>query len=261
MKIRENVSIAEAALDDFASGFRMEKLHVRGDGYWPHLRQTICDLLQPHDAVLAEVLGFTSIDYMAFMERTEAAAQKLLEAELEAIGPFLERVRPWFRKADKIGMEPDDPDGWARFQAENEAELVAGKERFDRFGDPAMFVFAPRSKAEESILQVLSCACGENHEFHGKKPEHAFFPLTDSLTDRRPILRHGAVYYAFNLAKLQREAYTLVGDVLRSRAPEYWKDKFLPARDAYLEMETGLLFQKAMPFAQVLPNARYPLSK
>lgn len=260
MTWQTDASTAEAAIDDFVSAFRMEKLHVRGDGYWPHLRLTIFDLLQPHDATLAEVLGFTSTDYMAFMERTETDAQKFMEAELEALRPFLKRVRPWFRKTKGVATEPNDPEGWARFHAENEAELVAGKARFDRFGDPAMFVFYPRNEAENSILRALSCGCGENREFHGQKPEHAFFPLTDSLTDRRPILRHGGVCYAFNLAKLQREAYTLVGDVLRSRAPDYWQKKFLPARDAYLEAETARLFQRVLPSAQVLTTVRYPLA-
>jgi len=252
---------SEEAIGDFADAFRLEKLHVRGEAYWPHLKTTILDLLKSHDPKLREVLGFTSVDYFRFMERTESEVQNRLDAQVEThVRPYADRMRPWFHVNKGGDSEPTNQAAFARFLAENETELVAARARFDLFGGPEVFVFCPRSDAEERILAALSCECGENTAFHGKKPEHAFWPLTDSLTDHRPIIQKAGTYYAFNLPKLSREAYTLIGDLLRTLAPDYWRDVFLKARDAYLEMEAARLLQHALPNAQVLRSVDYPLT-
>lgn len=260
LKIRSDASPADEALDDFSSAFRMEKLHVRGDGYWPHLRRTMLDLMRPHEEMLKATLGFFAEDYTGFMDRTENLVQERVRAELHALTPYFELVRPWFHKNREGQSECVDPAGWENFHRENAVELTAGKLRFDRFGDPEMFAFMAKSESEEAILRALSTECAENREFLGAKPEHAFFPLTSSGMDRRLILRFAGKCYAFNLAKLQRETYTLIGDLLRERAPDYWENTFLPARDLYLESEAARLFAQALPGADVWAGVSYPLA-
>ncbi len=127
-------------------------------------------------------------------------------------------------------------------------------------GQPALFVISPETREEEAILAVLSCSFGDNKLFHGTKPEHAFWPLTGSLTEQKPIICHEGIHYSFHLAKLQRDAYTLLGNLLRNADSEYWKDKFLPSRDEYLERETTRLFKVALPYAKVLTGMSYDLS-
>ena len=254
-------SPAEEAVGEFAASFRADKLHVRGDGYWPHLRQTTLELLRPHDARLRTVLGFTSEDYLAFMERTEAEGQARLDTQGEThIAPYVERIRPWLHEDEKGRLVPKHPAALARFWEEHEEELTAAKNLFDCAGGPEIYVFSEKNEAERRILAALSTACGGNTEFHGRKPEHAFWPLTESRTDKKPILRHADRHYAFQLTKLQREAYTLIGDLLRVADPSYWQDSFLKARDDYLEAETARLVRHALPSAEVLTTVAYPLA-
>jgi len=261
MSLPARESATEAALGDIAASFRADRLHVRGDGYWPHLRQTSLDLLRPHDAKLLEVLGFTSSDYFAFMEYMETEGQARFDADAEAnIRPFVERIRPWMHENAEGQTVPKNPEEFAKFWEENAAELDAAKVRFDRVHGPAVYRFAARTNAEARILAALSTAIGENADFHGRKPEHAFSPLTESRTDRRPILVHDGNYYAFHLARPQRESYTIIGDLLRAADPDYWAHKFLKARDDYLEAETARLLQRALPSAEVLQKVEYPIA-
>jgi hypothetical protein len=254
-------SPAEEALGDIAASFRADRLHVRGDGYWPHLRRTSLDLLQRHDAKLLEVLGFTSGDYFTFMEYMETEGQARFDADVEAnIRPFVDQIRPWMHENAEGQTVPKDPEAFAKFWEENSAELDAAKLRFDRVHGPTVYRFAARNDAEARILAALSTTIGENTDFHGRKPEHAFSPLTESRTDRRPIIAHGGNHYAFHLTRPQREAYTIIGDLLRAADPEYWEHKFLKARDDYLEAETARLLQQALPSAEVLREVEYPLA-
>lgn len=256
-KRRTNGTIG-SALESISDSFRMDKLHVRGDGYWLHLKQTINDLLRSHDSKLKAALGFTTQEYLSFMERSENELNSQLLAEAKThLDPFMKLYRPWLRG----GTDDDDrldEAGWSRYVAEHETEVAEAKAMFDAFGSPDAFLFRPQSEAETLILKSLSCGIGENSLFHGAKPEHAFWPLTPSATDSRPIVQHEGKFYGFNLSKLSREAYTLIGDLLRKADPHYWKNTLLKQRDEYLEEETARLFQQALPSAQVLKSVFYP---
>ena len=63
-----------------------------------------------------------------------------------------------------------------------------------------------------------------------------------------------------HLTEPQREAYTIIGDLVRAADRGHWQDTFLKARDDYLEAETTQLLQCALPAAQVLTNVSYPLA-
>lgn len=254
---RRTKGASQSAIEDIAESFRMDKLHVRGDGYWSHLKRTICDLLQPHDSKLKDALGFTTQAYLGFMERTEDELNRRLLAEAAThLEPFMKLYRPWLRGGDDEGNNLDE-EGWSRYVAEHETEVAEAKAKFDAFGSPAAFVFRPQSEDEILILKALSCDVGANSSFHGSKPEHAFWPLTPSATDSLPVVHHEGAFFGFNLPKLSREAYTLIGDLLREVDPHYWTNKFIKQRDAYLEAEASKLIQQALPSAQVLKSVFY----
>ncbi|MBL9144862.1 MAG: hypothetical protein JNM99_14370 [Verrucomicrobiaceae bacterium] len=249
---------AENAIDDIANSFQLDKLHVRGDGYWPHLKQTIQDLMQPHEAHLKKVLGFTAAEYINFMERTEDGLNLGLLNEAEThCEPFMAMYRPWFRNGTTNDDQFDD-EGWKQSVDAHTTEVAEAKAKLDAYGSAKHFRFQATSQAEKCILEALSCEIGSNTIFHGTKPEHAFWPLTPSATDARPIVCHEGEFYGFNLSKLSREAYTLIGDLLRRSDPGYWGTTFNKQRDNYLETETAKLLQKALPSAKVLRTVFYP---
>ncbi len=258
---RRSLNDSREPIESLSDSFRQDKLHVRGDGYWPHLRLTIMDLLQPHDAKLQEVLGFTSHDYQQFMDRTELELQDRLSAEMVThVRPYVELMKPWYQVENRTSAQSSNPTGWEEFVTGNDEHIVVAKALFDKFGTPSSFVFSPHTPAEHHILDALTCDFGTNNWFHGRKPEDTFWPLTDSRTSARPILRRAGLYYAFHIPKLQREAYTLIGDVLREAAPNYWEHEFLDARDNYLENEVSRLLKKALPDAEVLQSVEYPIA-
>ncbi len=248
-------------LGEIAASFRLERMHVRGDAYWPHLRQTLVDLLAPHDARLQQVLGFTSADFVRFMERTEVLVNQRFDDELEThLKPFQRLMRPW-RQHLVSGVESSATESarFAEFIEANSDAVADTKRKFDDFGTPGLFVITPATREEEAILAALTCSFGDNALFHGTKPEHTFWPLTDSLTERKPILFHDGIYYAFHLPKILRGAHTLIGHLLRQADSDAWKNKFLPARDDYLERETARLFQVALPNAKIMTTMIYDL--
>jgi hypothetical protein len=251
---RRTKDVIQSPIEEISDSFRLDKLHVRGDGYWLHLRQTIQDLLQPHDPKLQEALGFSTKEYLDFMQRTEEQLNELLFNESEThIGPYRDMFRPWLRENGDLDVE-----GWSQYAAHHQAEVAQAKAKFDAYGSASAFAFRPTTQAEERILLALSCEVGANSLFHGTKPEHAFWPLTPSATDSLPILRYENTFYGFNLSKLGREAHTLIGDLLRKSDPDYWEHKFIGHRDNYLEAETARLFNWALPGAKIFQCVIYP---
>lgn len=258
--MREVANASEdSPLNNIADQFRMERLHVRGDAFWPHLRSTMLDLLSPHDAMLHAVLGFTSSDFFRFMERTERLVNERFAAELDThVRPYRALMKPWahLASAEKAVSSREEAQFREFLEAHSDA-VAAAKGKFDEFGTPSLFVIAAESVEEKAILAALSCSLGENRLFHGTKPEHRFWPLTESLTNRKPIIRHEGVHYAFHLPQIQRGAHTLISNLLREADPKYWKDKFLTSRDDYLERETASLFRGVLPNGKILTSMVY----
>jgi len=245
-------------IEELADSFRNVKIHVRGDGYWPHLRETMMGLLTPHADKLREVLGFSYQDYLAFMDRTESEIEARCSSEMRELGKrYRELMKPWFKS---IAEDESESSAFQAFVSENRDEIDMAKANFDRIGTPSIYILNPTTEAEQKIVSSFSSEVGINRDFHGSKPAHAFWPLTPTCTDRCPILSRAGVHYAFNISKLQREAHNLIGDLLRDRDAQYWERKFLPDRDQYLERETARLFRTAFPGALVFENMVYPLS-
>jgi len=254
---------ANKSLSEIAHSFRMDRLHVRGDAFWPHLRKTISDLLAPHDRHLKTTLGFASSDFFGLFDRAEKLLNERFQIEhREMCAPYTTLLRPW-RAAMAL---PDDSLSeeavrFHKFCEENADAISKARRSFDEFGTPNLFAITPETSEEKAVISALSCTFGDDSEFHGLKPDHAFWPLTASLTERKPIIRHGGSLFAFHLPKIQREAYDIISRMLRASAPDYWESQFLSARDTYLEREVAVLFRQALPSATIITGAIYPFGK
>ncbi|MGH8102588.1 MAG: hypothetical protein ACREIW_14935, partial [Chthoniobacterales bacterium] len=259
--LREPAEARNDPLHEIAEQLRADRLHVRGDAYWPHLRRTLSDLLVPHDSMLNETLGFITADFFRLMERTERLIDDRFAEEMRThIAPYRTLMQPWAsRLRSGQRLAPSDNVAFEEFLKANADAIAPAKRSFDSFGTPGLFVITAESDAEEAILAKLRCSFGDNRLFHGTKAEHSFWPLTDSLTHHKPIIRHGNADYAFLLSYILRGGYTLISELLREADPNYWKQKFLPARDSYLEREAENLLQSALPHATILARAEYKL--
>jgi hypothetical protein len=247
-------------LDEIADSFRANRMHVRGDGYWPHLRKTMMDLLFPHDLKFQELLGFTSKNFLEFMEGAEKALNRRVFKQLEThVEPFQRLMRPWGKYFNPKGdsIPSDKAAEFEAFLEQNAEAFAMAKRNFDAFGTPDLFVIVPEKKEEENILRALSCSFGENIAFQGRTHKDAFWPLTSSIIEQRPIIFHNGIYYAFHLPAILRGAYELISHLLKTSDPDYWTRTLLPSRDNYLEEETARLLRKALPHGKVVQEFTY----
>lgn len=247
-------------IDEIANSFRADRLHVRGDGYWPHLRKTMTDLLSPHDVKLQALLSFSSKNLFEFMERAESALNRRVEADLKThVEPFHRLMRPWRKYLDpkNESLAPDQSAEFETFLDQNAEAFAAAKAKFDAFGSSELFSISPNTIEEERILKVLSCQFGENIPFQGRGSDDAFWPLTTSITEQRPIIFHDGAFYAFHIPAVLRGTYDLISHLLNESDPGYWKNAFLRARDKYLEDETAKLFRNVLPHANVFQGLHY----
>lgn len=250
-------------IDEIADSFRADRLHVRGDGYWPHLRKTMTDLLSPHDPKLKALLGFSSENLLEFMERSESILNKRVLAELNShVEPFHRLMRPWrkFLDPQNESIAPDQSAEFETFLDQNADAFAAAKAKFDAFGSSELFSIAPKTTEEERILKILSCRFGDNTIFQGERVDSSFWPLTPSITEQRPIIYHNDTFYAFHLPAILRGTYGLISHLFKTADPVYWKQTFLRARDTYLEDETARLFHRALPYADVFQGLQYRVS-
>lgn len=254
-----NSSDPEAnALEDLSKSFQLQKLHVRGDGYEHHLKQTWHDMMKPHVGVFKQEVGFTFDDYIGLTDRLEAVIEDRINQESDQKHvPYRNLLRPWM---DELQSGNQLSAACQKFMQENEEVIKVAKTSFDAFGSSDSFLVIPASAQEERILRLMSCDFGDNSSFAGEKKRFLFWPLNETVTDKKPFIHHCGKYYALNFAKIGRTAYDLLSNALRDANPKYWQKQFLSARDTYLEKETAHLFQKVLPAARVLSSVFYPLA-
>lgn len=244
-------------LSEMSISFQMQKLHVRGDGYCHHLKQTWHDILTPHAEMFQESTGFDFVDYIKLVERLERVIEDRVNQESDLkVAPYREIFRPW---RNELKSDNGLSDEFRKFLNDQSDQIEFAKRSFDEFGSPESFLVDAESNAEKRILAAHSCSFGDNEKFSGENVQFRFWPLNETLTDRNPFIRHQDKYYAFNLAKIGRNTYDFLSNALRDTNPKYWQTNFLPARDRYLEEETARLFQKALPEARVITSAFYPI--
>lgn len=247
----------DEALAELSKSFQVQKLHVRGEGYWQHLRQTWHGLMQPHHKTLQKAVGFSFDDYLSLSDRLEKLIEDRINDEADQKhGPYRKLIQPWI--AELQSEEPLSAACQHYFEIHRD-EAGAARSLVETFGAPASFLVEAQNAAEEFILKTLACEFGENVPFYGTREFHQFWPLNETLTDRKPFVLHEGRYYAFNFSKIGRSAYDVVTGLFQEAESQYWQAQFLPARDRYLEEETARQFRKLLPEARIITCGFYPL--
>lgn len=247
----------DQALAELSKSFQVQKLNVRGDGYWQHLRQTWCDIMQPHDKAAQKAIGFSFDNYLSLSDRLEKLIEDRIndEADQKHV-PYRKLMKPWITE-----LQSEEPMSAAcqQYFEDHRDEVGAARSSAETFGSPASFLVVPQNAAEEVILKSLSCDFGDNVPFYGASEIRRFWPLNETLTDQKPFLLHEGRYYAFNFSKIGRSAYDVVTGLFQEADSKYLQAQFLPARDRYLEEETARLFRKLLPVARIITCGFYPL--
>lgn len=217
---------------------RLHTLHVRGDAYFEHTVTDFLALCAPHDGFLKEHFGFTSAELLD----TSLHAEKTI---LNAVN--VERGAN-FDEYDRLESESRTIPASDTAKREDMARRAsAWWEQFNQLGGPQLFRLQSRHAADESVFRQLSLEFGGNAAFLTGMPKWRGWPLNPSRVSLRPLLRHGDNYYAFHPQLFARSASQVVENLINEADETYWREKFLPQRDAYVEREALALLARALP--------------
>ena len=247
----------DEALVELSKSFQVQKLFVRGDGYWDHLTQTWRSMMQPHDQAFRKAVGFTLDEYLNLSDRQQKLMEDRINLEADhKVAPYRKLLRPWIGE-----LESGNPlsERCTQYFEEHQSQIDAARSVFDAFGSASSYLAEPQNAPEQAILSSLSCAFGENFSFRGEKGRLPFWPLNETMTDKKPFIVHEGRHYAFNFSKIGRSAYEIVSNALREANNKYWGKQFLSQRDDYLEEETARIFRKLFPMGQIISEGFYPL--
>lgn len=235
---------------------RLQTLHVRGDSYAKHYRQSFQAIATSHDPFLRQHYGFDSAQLLAAIEHVDASVQEAIGHAFEKARDSMTPLAEAFERFDKEGIKPDDPrvKAWAEAHREEATDF---RTEIDSFGGPEIFEIAPRDATEAAILNLLAIQFGENSDFWSKFPKWLGWPLNPSLITKRPILLHAGKFYAFHLPLLSRNALALAEGLIQRADAGYWQNTFLSRRDNYVEAEAVRLIAGMLPGCLSYPNLYY----
>jgi hypothetical protein len=193
---------------------RLNTLHVRGDAYEQHLRQTYVDISQPHAAMMKTAYGFGPDEILDLLDYNENAAQERLDVEMAHI----------FGLRDRILKEGSTSSAVEEFQR-----------AVDAMGSPEIFRIIPRSDIDRNILKAISARFGDNADFLSKFPKWQAWPLNPTIIAEKPVIEHEGKFYGFHLPFLGRNALTIVERLIQQSSAGYWENTYLKKRDNYVE--------------------------
>jgi hypothetical protein len=103
---------------------------------------------------------------------------------------------------------------------------------------------------------MISCSFEDNSTFLESK-EWRGWPTNNTIISERPIIRVEDDNYLLNFAMLARNRLEIMESLLEQYSPEYFKSRYLPTRDRYVEDTTIHLIQKLLPDSSVYANLYY----
>jgi hypothetical protein len=146
---------------------------------------------------------------------------------------------------------------FAGFAQENIDIVGEWKFEFDRIGGASAFRLAPDSPVSSAIYDRLSLQFGENADFLELIPGWRGWPLNPSKIHRRPLIKHKGHFYLFIIPLLFRGALTCLEEIIAEEDAGYWKRRFLPSRDDYVEGKSIEQFERLLPGCRVFTNFFY----
>ncbi len=123
-----------------------------------------------------------------------------------------------------------------------------------------VFEIRPQNRIEVLILDALSCTFGDNQGFLNEAPKWRGWPTNDTVIASHPIIEFNDRYFAFHLPMMVRGCRSYIETLLEQKSERYYKDKYLPSRDKYLERTAVDLINTLLPRAIVHRNLVYDVS-
>lgn len=268
--IHSNISIYYSAEshepDDLASDLRLFSHFVRGDAYALHVRRQFLELAVLHDEFLKERLGFDAKDFIDLLEYAVSEInktantrwQRKLEVTDKLVGVYLaEHCNCAKEKSAEIisNVLSDE-----HFCSEHPGLINELIDAVNSLRTPEVLAVCPRNSIDLTILECLSARFGENERFI-EIANWRGWPLNPSIINSRPCIEHAGNYY-LPLANLaSRNILELIEGAIKNVDVDYWKDRYLPTRDAYLERTAVALISSMLPGGRSFNSLRFCFSE
>jgi len=247
---------------DLAAKLQINALHVRGDGYYHHMRKRFEDVVGLHERFFVEHVGFGIRDFHRFIDWAEEQINaRLQEDQYTGVRPLQELMgtiaREFQLPLQQIVNGQADPTRLAAIQEKYGEQIRGAKAIFDRAAPADLFRIEPSSEAERNLLSEFSCSFGENNAFLTKLPHFRGWPLNPTIFSAKPIIRARGAFYVFHLQYLGRSAFHLFDQLAQKFDSEYRNHRYLKSRDKYLESESVSLIAKVLPGCTLYRNLHY----
>lgn len=247
---------------DLSAELQMNALHVRGDGYYHHMRKRFEDVIGLHDKFFLENFGFGIREFHRFIDSAEEQMNDRLQADQYSnVRPLQELMTSIGRElgvsVEEIALGKTDPANVAKIRAKYADQIKEAKYKFDRATPADVFRIVPACESDVKLLSAFSCCFGENVDFLAKLPAFKGWPLNPTIFSTRPIIKARGEYYIFHIQFLGRSAFRLFDELARAHDAHYRTRNYLRSRDKYVESESLALIAKALPGCSVYRNLHY----
>ncbi len=227
---------------------RLNRLHVRGDAYHVHTRQTFSEIAPPHDKFLRARCGFSSQEFLSAID----------EAEQSMLAASNEHMTAMFAKYEELETRYGNkqPTEGPELEAYH-ATLRAWGEAFEGIGGKHLFEVKPRHATDTAVFRQLAMAPGDNADFLTKAPKWPGWPLNPTRVADRPLVEHEGKFYLFHPQILARNILSLLERVIMEADQGDWRDSFLVLRDEHAEARSLALISVTLPSSRAYSNLYY----
>lgn len=250
------------AQSELSADLQLNALHVRGDGFYHHMRQRFEDVVGQHDEFFIKRVGFGIRQFHAFIDSIEERMNDRLEHDQYInVRPLQELMRSIAKEfelpLEQIASGGAPPAAIAVMREKYASQIEAAKSKFDRAAPADIFRIEPTSESEAKLLSAFSCSFGDNAEFLTKLPACKGWPLNPTVFSNKPIVRAREAFYIFHVQFLGRSAFRLFEQLAAEHDGRYRTGAYLRSRDEYVETESLRLIAGALPGCATYRNLRY----
>ncbi len=242
---------------ELLSDLVVNTLHVRGDGFYHHMRERFEKVAEPHDEFFLSHFGFALGDYHEFLDRIEEEMNRKIEVKRQ------ENLVPFQRLLSKIEAEIariPEPKNQEEHRKRYDEEIGRSMEKFDAFASPEIFRIDPLTETDSAILECLSMRFGENAGFLEGIPKWPGWPLNPTGIFQKPFIKCDDQFYLFHLQMASRESFRIFDSLAETVDSHYRNHKFLKSRDDFTESEAVMLLSQALPGAEIYQGLKYTFS-
>lgn len=282
-KIKVNINFWELSADNPVGGnefdhwlrtnIMQDTINVRGDGYHTHIQEVYKEVFAPFDGFLQQYYGFNSSDIFNTILKLDSLVYSKIGNPLGATQSH-KRLKEWM---DEVGQETimdtmmeTGKHFIAQFAEANpdlhdpeapENIIMHHLDNVESFNK--IFWVIPKTDIEKLIFERLSIEFGTNEIFY-QPPKFKAFPLNDTLTNLKPLIKEDNKYYHFSLNLAFRNIFKITEELIKSADTVYYENSFKGnsnsnSRDNYIEHKTKQQFERLIPTAKFYHSLEYSI--